>query len=175
MAAVTLGFTVAMLLLNAACWMYPSLTSVTNGRGMGFGLTDGLISGLSVDVARFPWWQKAGCIAFSSVPLLALANGLRHLRLLFQRYACQEYFSAAAATHLGKVGKSAGLWVLLSLLCEPVLSVWATLREPAGHHVVTLSFGSPYVVALFMAGCVMVIAQILKQASELDSEHRQFV
>jgi hypothetical protein len=175
MAAVTLYFIVAMLLLNAACWSYPGLNSVTNGYGIGFGLTDGLISRLDIDVASFPWWQKAGCVLLSSVPLLALAQGLRHLRLLFKSYARQEYFSAAAATHLGKAGKSVGIWVLLSLFCEPLLSMWSTMRAPAGHHVITLSFGSPYVVALFLSACIVVIAHILKQASELDSEHRQFV
>lgn len=175
MAAVTLCFIVAMLLLNAVCWLFPSLSSATNGYGIGFSLTDELISKLDIHVAAFPWWQKAGGAFLSSVPLLALAHGLHHLRLLFRSYGRREYFSAAAATHLGKVGKSVGMWVLLSLLCEPLLSIWSTMRAPVGHRVITVSFGSPYVVALFLAGCIAVIAHILKQASELDSEHRQFV
>lgn len=175
MAAVTQCLIVAMLLLNAACWSYPSLNSVTNGYGIGFGLTDASISGLGIDVASFPWWQKAGCVLLSSVPLLVLAHGLRHLRLLFKSYARREYFSAGAATHLGKAGKSVGIWVLSSLICEPLLSMWSTMHEPAGHRVITLTFGSPYVVALFLSACIAVIAHILRQASELDSEHRQFV
>jgi len=175
MAAVTLCFIVAMLLLNAACWSYPALNSVAQGRGIGFGLTDGLMSSLSIDVARFPWWQKAGCIVLSSIPLVVLAQGLRHLRLLFKSYARQEYFSSGAATHLGKAGKSVGIWVLLSIVCEPLLSLWSTMREPAGHRMITLSFGSPYLVALFLSASIAIIAHILKQASELDSENRQFV
>jgi hypothetical protein len=175
MAAVTLCFIVAMLLLNAACWFFPSLNSATNGYGLGFSLTDKLISSLNIDVAGFPWWQKAGCVFLSSVPLLVLAQGLRHLRLLFRSYGRREYFSAAAAAHLGKVGKSVAVWVLLSLLCEPLLSMWSTIRAPVGHRVIAVSFDSPDVVALFLAACIAVIAHILKQASELDSEHRQFV
>lgn len=175
MAAVTLCFIVAMLLLNAACWLYPALTSVAQGHGFGFGLTDGLISSLSIDVTRFPLWQKAGCIALSSVPLLVLAHGLRHLRLLFKSYARQEYFSTGAAAHLGKAGKSVGIWVLLSIVCEPLLSLWSTMREPVGHRLITLSFGSPYLVALFLSASIAIVAHILKQASELDSENRQFV
>lgn len=175
MAAVTLCFIVAMLLLNAACWFYPSLNSVENGYGLGFSMTDTLISSLNLDVASFSWWQRAGCVFLSSVPLLALAHGLRHLRLLFRSYGRREYFSAAAATHLGKVGKSVAVWVLLGLLCEPLLSGWSTLRAPVEHRAVTVSFGSPEVVALFLAACIAIIAHILKQASELASEHRQFV
>ena len=174
MATVTLGFIVGMLLLNAACWAFPSLNGVS-GPGLVFGLTDSVISNLRVDVAAFPWWQKAVGILLSSVPLIALANGLRHLRALFRTYARRDYFSVQAAGHLGKTGRAIGLWVLLSLLCEPLLSVWATLREPVGHRVISIGFSLPYVVALFTAACIAVIAHILRQASELDAEHRQFV
>ncbi|QQJ95686.1 DUF2975 domain-containing protein [Burkholderia ambifaria] len=174
MATVTLGFIVGMLVLNAACWAFPSLNGAS-GPGLVFGLTDSVISNLRVDVAAFPWWQKAVGILLSSVPLVALANGLRHLRALFRTYARRDYFSVQAAGHLGKTGRAIGLWVLLSLLCEPLLSMWATLREPVGHHVVSIGFSLPYVVALFTAACIAVIAHILRQASELDAEHRQFV
>ncbi|MGU3776892.1 DUF2975 domain-containing protein [Burkholderia metallica] len=174
MATVTLGFIVGMLVLNAACWAFPSLNAAS-GPGLVFGITDSVISNLNVDVAAFPWWQKAVGILLSSVPLIALANGLRHLRALFRTYARRDYFSAQAAGHLGKTGRAIGLWVLLSLLCEPLLTVWATLREPVGHRVVSIGFSLPYVVALFTAACIAVIAHILRQASALDAEHRQFV
>ncbi|MGN8184881.1 DUF2975 domain-containing protein [Burkholderia sp. 22088] len=174
MATVTLWFIVGMLVLNAACWAFPSLNAAS-GPGLVFGLTDSVISNLHGDVAAFPWWQKAVGILLSSVPLIALANGLRHLRALFRTYARRDYFSAQAAGHLGKTGRAIGMWVLLSLLCEPLLSVWATLREPVGHRVVSIGFSLPYVVALFTAACIAVIAHILRQASELDAEHRQFV
>ncbi|AOJ31614.1 DUF2975 domain-containing protein [Burkholderia metallica] len=174
MATLTLWFIVGMLVLNAACWAFPSLNAAS-GPGLVFGLTDSVISNLNVDVAAFPWWQKAVGILLSSVPLIALANGLRHLRALFRTYARRNYFSAQAAGHLGKTGRAIGLWVLLSLLCEPLLTVWATLREPVGHRVVSIGFSLPYVVALFTAACIAVIAHILRQASELDAEHRQFV
>ncbi|MCA7934263.1 DUF2975 domain-containing protein [Burkholderia cepacia] len=174
MATVTLWFIVGMLVLNAACWAFPSLNAAS-GPGLVFGLTDSVISNLHVDVTAFPWWQKAVGILLSSVPLIALANGLRHLRALFRTYARRDYFSAQAAGHLGKTGRAIGMWVLLSLLCEPLLSVWATLREPVGHRVVSIGFSLPYVVALFTAACIAVIAHILRQASELDAEHRQFV
>ncbi|MCA3780192.1 MAG: DUF2975 domain-containing protein [Burkholderia sp.] len=174
MATVTLGFIVGMMVLNAACWLFPSL-GAASGPGFVFGLTDSVLTNLRVDVAAFPWWQKAVGIVLSSVPLVALANGLRHLRALFRTYARRDYFSARAAGHLGKTGRAIGLWVLLSLVCEPLLSVWATLREPVGHRVISIGFTMPYVVALFTAACIAVIAHILRQASELDAEHRQFV
>lgn len=86
-----------------------------------------------------------------------------------------EYFSSAAALHLGKVGKAVALWVLLDFLCEPLLSVWVTMNEPVGQRLITLSVTAPSFVALFLAACIAVIARILWQASEVDSENRTFV
>ncbi|WP_175832404.1 DUF2975 domain-containing protein [Burkholderia cepacia] len=175
MAAATLWLIVAMLLLNAVCWLYPGLNSIRGGYGLRFALTDRLISKLDVDVGLFPYWQKLGGVVLSSVPLLALATGLRHLRCLFRAYGRRDYFSPTAANHLGKVGRSVGLWVVLNLMCEPLLSTWLTMRAPVEHRMITLSFGSQDIVALFLAACITVIAHILRQASELNSENQQFV
>jgi hypothetical protein len=40
---------------------------------------------------------------------------------------------------------------------------------------VTLSVTASTFVALFMAGCISIIARILSQASEVDSENRTFI
>jgi hypothetical protein len=171
MAAVTLCFIIAMLLLNAAYWFYPDATH----DGLAIRLTNETVSGLHVDVAAFPLWQKLGGAALSSLPLLALAAGLWQLRALFQCYGRREYFSPAVADHLGKTGRFVALWVILKLASEPMLSFWATMHEPAGQQAITVTFGSPQIVALFLAACIAIVARILRRASELDVEHRQFV
>ncbi|TFY95005.1 DUF2975 domain-containing protein [Pseudomonas nabeulensis] len=175
MSIVTLSLIIAMLLLNAAVWLFPVLSSSSDGLGFGFALSDRQIEGRAEQVALFPWWQTLGSIVLSSIPLVALANGLNHLRRLFQSYARGEYFSSAAALHLGKVGRAVVLWVLLDFLCEPLLSVWVTMNAPAGERMISLSVTAPSFVALFLAACISVIARILRQASEVDSENRTFV
>lgn len=165
MAVATLWLIVAMLLLNAACWLYPSLNSIDGGYRFGFGLTDRLVSNLNIDVSQFPYWQRLGGVVLSSIPLVALAVGLFHLRCLFQGYGRGEYFSPAAANCLGNVGRSVGLWVVLNVICEPLLSIWLTMRAPVGHRMITLSFGWSEIVALFLAACIAVIAHILREAS----------
>ncbi|MGB3123502.1 MAG: DUF2975 domain-containing protein [Pseudomonas sp.] len=175
MSVITLVLIVSMLMLNAAVWLFPVLSSSTDGLGLGFALSDRLIQGRAEQVALFVWWQSLGGIVLSSIPLLALACGLNHLRKLFQNYARGEYFSRAAAAHLGKVGKAVAIWVLLDFLCEPLLSVWVTMNEPVGQRMISLSVTAPSFVALFLAACIAVIARILWQASEVDSENRTFV
>jgi hypothetical protein len=174
MAVVTLLLIVAMLALNAALWLFPVIAG-KNGWGLGFALTDRQLSDIADKAALFPWWQTTGGIVLSSVPLLALAFGLGHLRQLFQSYARGEYFSSEAARHLGKVGRAVAIWVLLDFLCEPLLSVWVTMNEPVGQRMISLSITAPSFVALFLAACISIIARILWQASEVDSENRTFV
>lgn len=104
MAALTLTLIACMLILNAALWVFPILGS-EDGLGLGFSLSGVMLTQLAVKIEVLAWWQILGAIVISSVPLIALASGLNHLRRLFQGYARSEYFSNNAAVHLGKVGR----------------------------------------------------------------------
>ncbi|WP_411753188.1 DUF2975 domain-containing protein [Serratia sp. (in: enterobacteria)] len=174
MATITLCLLLAMLLLNAAYWLFPSVAA-NDGYGFHFSISNDLISALGVDLYNFPGWQLAGGILLSSVPLLALALGLYHLRKLFQTYGQRAYFSGIAAHHLGKMGQYVAIWTILELLCQPFLSYWITMQEPVGQRMVTFGIDAGNIVALFLAACIAVIAQILKQASKLHCENQQFV
>ena len=174
MATITLCLLLAMLLLNAAYWLFPSLAA-NEGYGFEFSISNSLIIAMGADLYSFPWWQITGGIILSSVPLVALALGLNHLRKLFQTYAQRAYFSDIAAHHLGKMGQYVAIWTVLELLCQPLLSYWLTMQEPVGQRMVTLGIDTGNIVALFLAACIAVIAQILKQASKLHCENQQFV
>ncbi|SEI15828.1 DUF2975 domain-containing protein [Pseudomonas fuscovaginae UPB0736] len=171
LAHATLLLILAMLLVNIACWFYPSLVSDYD-IGFNLGL---LATRYNTSVADMPAWQVAGCIVLSSLPLLVLAWGLLALRRLFQAYARGDYFSANTAGYLGRVGKSVALWVVASVLLEPALSVWMTFLLPAGQRMLSLGFSSAQLVALFLAASIMLIAKILYTACSLARENQQFV
>lgn len=172
MAVITLVFIITMMVLNAGVWLFPDVASE---YGLGFALTERQLSSLSAEAMHLTGWQCLGAMLLSSIPLLALAIGLGHLRQLFQRYAQGEYFSSEAAVCLGKVGRAVALWVLLDFLCEPFLSLLVTINAPVGQRLLTLSVTAPSFVALFLAACIAIIARILSRASEVDSENRTFV
>ncbi|MEN5095092.1 DUF2975 domain-containing protein [Pseudomonas protegens] len=174
MAVLTLVFITCMLVFNAALWIFPILGS-SDGLGVGFSLSGVMLNQLAVKIETLAWWQVVGAILVSSVPLVALASGLNHLRRLFQGYARGEYFSSSAAVHLGKVGRGVVLWVVSGFICTPLLSILVTLHAPPGEHIFTVSFTPADFVALFLAGCIAVIARILLRASEVDSENQTFV
>ncbi|KGU85404.1 DUF2975 domain-containing protein [Pseudomonas mediterranea] len=172
MAAVTLVFIVAMMAVNAAAWLFPDIASK---YGLGFSLTERQLSSLPGGATVLTGWQRLGGILLSSVPLLALAAGLVNLRQLFRRYAQGQYFSSEAAVYLGNAGRAVALWVLLDFLCEPFLSLLVTINAPVDERLLTISITAPSFVALFLAACIAIIARILSQASEVDSENRTFV
>lgn len=175
MSVVTLWIIVAMMVLNAATWIFPPPPSAQQQAVATFSFSNTQLAALGIDLSRLPWWQTLGGIVLSSLPLAALAGGLLRLRALFCSYARGEYLSVTASRHLGGVGHALALWVAASVLCEPLVSFWATMREPVGHRLISVGFGTPYFVALFVAACITVISLILQRASELDAEHRQIV
>lgn len=165
---------VIMLLLagfNLYCWVDPSLAL---RAGLDARSGAGMLAGLPLS-APPAGWQLAGGALITVVPLTALARALWHGRTLFRTLAAGEYFSPRVAAALGGAGRAVGLWVLLSVLCQPLLSVWLTLREPVGHRLLMLGFGSPDLVALYLAGGLWVMAQVMRRAAALDAENRQFV
>ncbi|XXD70916.1 DUF2975 domain-containing protein [Pseudomonas sp. D2-30] len=172
MAAITLIFIAAMMAINALVWVFPDIESQ---YGLGFALTQRQLSSLSGEATLLTGWQSLGAIFLSSIPLLALTVGLVNLRQLFKRYAQGQYFSGEAAIALGKAGRAVALWVLLDFLCEPLLSLLLTINAPVGQRLLSLSITAPSFVALFLAACIAIIARILSQAAEVDSENRTFV
>lgn len=173
MAGLTLVFMTALLGLNILNWLCPPYSA--GGYGISFGLTSRWLADDAINVAAFPWWQTAGAILISSVPLLVLMRGLQHLRELFRAYADGAYFSMNAGRCLSALGRAIALWVLAEFLAEPVLSVWVTMLEGPGKRLITMSIDTPAIVALFMAACVAVIGRILQRAGEVYQENQQFV
>jgi hypothetical protein len=168
MASVTMLLLIAMLVFSIGGWLFPH-------EFTRFSDYSNAATQLGIDPASLPAWQLVGAIVIANIPLLALGYGLHQLRALFQRYARGEYFSAAAAIHLGRVGQSLAWWVVLGVLCQPLSSIWLTIMRPVGYRLINVGFGSSEVVSLFMAASITVIARILQRASEVDAENRQFV
>jgi hypothetical protein len=169
MSGITMLFLVGMLLLNAVSLLFPAL----NKTPVGFAGPD--LQRLGIALADLVWWQVAGGIVLSSIPLLALAKALMHVRSLFEAFGRQDFFSPSAALDLERAGRWVVCWVLAGFVCEPVESLWFTLLAGPGRRMLTLTFGSPQFVALYPAGCVVVLVRVLRKASEISQENRQFV
>lgn len=175
MARTTIGLVAVIVSLNLALWIVPSGAQIELEH---FSLTtwsSRMGADLGVDIAALPWWQRLGGMVLGNLPLVAVIWGAIHLCRLFRLYARNSYFSSQSAIHMGKVGKAAILWVVISFICEPLLSVWLTMTAPKGERMVTLGVHNGYIEVLFLAGVIAVIAHILRKAGELDEENQSFI
>ncbi|RON69405.1 DUF2975 domain-containing protein [Pseudomonas fluorescens] len=173
MATCTQILIIGMLVWNTACWIFPEFA---RQYGIGFNLTAvGLNADYNVDVGNMPGWQIAGGLFLSSIPLLMLAYGLIALRRLFQLYSEGQYFSERSSALLGKVGFGVIMWVLLSFVLTPAISVWVTFLQPPGEGFLTIAFSPSDLVSLFLAASVMVVARIHQKGTALARENNQFI
>ncbi|MBK5375087.1 DUF2975 domain-containing protein [Pseudomonas sp. TH43] len=173
MATLTKALIIGMLVLNTAFWLLPEFARQYD---LGFNLTAiGLSADLNVDLGSMPWWQIAGGLFLSSIPLLILANGLISLLRLFQLYSEGQYFVDKSATLLGKVGFAVILWVILSFVLTPAMSIWMTLLQPPGQGFLTIAFNASDFLSLFLAASLMVVARIHQKGSALAQENKQFI
>ncbi|QKJ66778.1 DUF2975 domain-containing protein [Deefgea piscis] len=170
----SLCLALTILLLNAAFWLFPTLAAFSQQAGLGFLLTERAQAYIN-PLTALPMWQVAGAIVLSSIPLLAMSFGLFHLRALFQTYARGDYFSLAAASHLGKVAHAAIGWAVLDFICSPLLILWVTMLNPVGQRVLSISLTPASLMLVFLGLSLSVIAHILQQASALATENQQFV
>lgn len=169
MSTASLFIIIFMLGFNSLFWIFPSLLSDSGG----YGLTAQMM-GLT-NFEMLPWWKITGGIILSGIPLVSLSYGLYQLRVLFHTYSKGDYFSTNAARLLGSVGKSIIIWIILNILCEPLLSYWLTFQEPIGNRVIFVSIDFQYIAAVFFAFCVILISEILKKASIINAENQQII
>lgn len=173
MSTITLLFIALMLIINTAHWLLPGVYA--EGSGFTINLAPVLSNGRQIDMQQLSGWQIFAGFVLSSVPLLMLAWGLWHLRKLFVAYSQGAWFSAMAACHMKYAGFAVAGWTLLERVTQPVIGLLATLYLPKGERVLEVSISASDFVALFVAGSIVVIAQILQRASTLHAENQAFI
>jgi hypothetical protein len=163
MAAATSLMILAILATNTIYWItastWPEVAQAFSAPGA--------VAQTGVAVATLPVWQVAGALVISTLPLLLLCGALVELRMLFRFYAGGEFFPVAAPTHLRRVARRVAAWAVVQVLSDSALSLWLTFQLPAGERQISLLVGAWFVVALFVAGCIGVIAHILSRAADL--------
>lgn len=163
---------ISMQIINVFCWFFPNITI---SSGINIGLSTKMLLLFPLEVKNFSVWQTISCIIFSSIPLLSMSYGLWNMHLLFKGFNKKDYFSENASNYLKKSAKGIAFWSILNFVCEPFLSLFATWNAPPGKHTITLSFGSPDFLALYLSGCLIVISFVFSKAHTMNNENSQFV
>ena len=111
----------------------------------------------------------------SFIPVAILLYGVWRLRLLFGLYRRHIFFSVDNIRHLYIFSLTLFVSALSAPLVDAVLSVVLTFANPPGQKALSLHFGSAEVSTLFIAGALMTISWIMREAHGLAKENAEFV
>lgn len=175
MVSFTMMLLIAVILLNLLVLFFPTLSFSDELYGISLSLNDQRLSALNISLRELPWWLAAGVGVISLLVMVPLCYSLYQLRSLFKAYACRNYFSACSAQHMSRVGASLGIWTVMDLLADPVLSFWLSLVNPPGEREIVFGFELHHIVWIFISLCVMAVAKILEKASILYEENKLFL
>ena len=125
--------------------------------------------------AAIPFAYRLAALMVEMIPTALVTWALIELYRLFQHYAKGEVFSSAALGNLNRVAALMFWQVLVSLLCQPLISYILSLYRGPGHREISLGLGSNDVAFLFMAGVVLVIARVMAEARRMADENESFV
>ncbi len=110
--------------------------------------------------------------AVSLLPLSALIYGLFNIRKLFSFYREGVIFTFAHVMIFRNTARALIGWTVLSILYESVKSVLFTMGNPPGQRVLSVTFGSPEMTTLVVAGIVFVIAWVMDEGRILSEEQK---
>ncbi|EKE09716.1 MAG: hypothetical protein ACD_16C00118G0010 [uncultured bacterium] len=132
----------------------------------------------TINISTIKWTHLSKFTSFMAIliGLLPLLAGLFVLKAVFRNYQKGEIFNAYNARHYRYLG---WIFFLDAFIAEPLshaLMVLAvTLSNPPGHRIISITFGSPNIEALFCGILVIVISWIMVEGYKLQEEQKLII
>ena len=128
----------------------------------------------SIDISTdLNFWQAALATLIDTGRIVILIYAFNQLRLMLVNFAQADYFSVKSTKYCYNFGKFLVIWAIMGVLSEPVITAILSYNQPERYF--TVSFTSEDFMTLLLAISIMLIGQILKKASQIAEENRQFI
>ena len=128
----------------------------------------------SIDISTdLNFWQAALATLIDTGRIVILIYAFNQLRLMLVNFAQADYFSVKSTKYCYNFGKFLVIWAVMGVLSEPVITAILSYNQPERYF--TVSFTSEDFMTLLLAISIMLIGQILKKASQIAEENRQFI
>ncbi|MCX8586761.1 DUF2975 domain-containing protein [Gilliamella sp. B3023] len=128
----------------------------------------------SIDISTgLNFWQAALATLIDTGRIVILIYAFNQLRLMLVNFAQADYFSVKSTKYCYNFGKFLVIWAIMGILSEPVITAILSYNQPERYF--TVSFTSEDFMTLLLAISIMLIGQILKKASQIAEENRQFI
>ncbi|MEO0914365.1 MAG: DUF2975 domain-containing protein [Pseudomonadota bacterium] len=116
-----------------------------------------------------------GILAASLLSLAASAYILWHIRALFAAFAAGEVFSARPPHHIHRIGWGLIAATLVQIVSPTLTVLFLSLGNPPGEKMLSLSLGSAHAGLIFFGLVMITLGWVLKAASGIAAENRQFI
>ena len=128
----------------------------------------------SIDISTgLNFWQAALATLIDTGRIVILIYAFNQLRLMLVNFAQADYFSVKSTNYCYNFGKYLVIWAVMGLLSEPVITAILSYNQPERYF--SISFTSEDFMTLLLAISIMLVGQILKKASQIAEENRQFI
>ncbi|WP_187968745.1 DUF2975 domain-containing protein [Aquibium microcysteis] len=118
---------------------------------------------------------SAVVLALTGVQLAILLAALYCLWRMFDVFAADEPLSPRAALWMRRAGGIFLFSVASGLLIRTGVIAALTMANPSGQRMIAISVGSPDLLAVLMAGVLLMVGHILTTAAEIQDDNRTFV
>ncbi len=174
----------ALPLLSLILWSFTELNTKGSGATFGF-VVRYFLESIQKDICTTPeayatlksihWTPALRLFGFSAnmIGMLPVLLGLGVLRTIFKNYANGEIFTLKNALLYRQLGFLCLLdGALTSWLSETLLGLAVTLTNPPGQRVLSVSFGTQNMPALFYGAIVILVSWVMIEASKLQDDQK---
>lgn len=96
--------------------------------------------------------------------------GLKTISTIFGTYAKQEFFSHSITRLYKKLGICFYIWIIMSVISTPLLSIAVSFHNPPGERTLQLSIGTGELSAFILGSIILILAGIMDEARKLKEE-----
>jgi len=118
---------------------------------------------------------SAVVLALTSIQFAILSTALYCLWRMFNAFASDEPLSARSAVWMRRAGGAFFFSAASGLVIRTGVIAALTIGNPPGQQMIAISVGSPDLLAVLMAGVLLMVGHILATAAEIQDDNRAFV
>lgn len=116
-----------------------------------------------------------GILSAALLSFAASAYILWHIRGLFAAFAAGEVFSARPPRHINRIGWGLVAATVVEIISPMLTVLFLSLGNPPGERVFQLTLGSNHASLIFFGVVMITLGWVLRAASTIAAENRQFV
>ncbi|MHA7772108.1 DUF2975 domain-containing protein [Roseibium sp. M-1] len=126
-------------------------------------------------IGGIPLLQRLGLALLTGIAFLLLSGAFWHARQIFAHFQKTDFFSQNAPSTVCMFGIWLIAFGLLDTFNDPICAYLSTLDLGEGRRVIEWDFGGGEIFFMILGALMLLFGWILREASQIVEENRQFI